>query len=326
MTTTDVEIASQPATWRQALATADQHRALLPRAGEPTLYVGCGTSAFVAHAAAVLCQRAGFPDTDWAYASELPYRSYARVIALTRSGTTTEVLDALRGPLADAQRIVVTGSPVDVPADVADEVVDLGFADERSVVQTRFPTTVLTLLRHLLGEDLEPVQGELDRMLAGVPGADPADLDLATYDHFVFLARGWALGLAHEAALKLRESAQAWSESFPALDYRHGPIAVADAHTLVVPLSDLDPLLVGDITATGATVAALAGDPLVRLVWCQRLATTMAARRGLDPDVPRHLTRSVVLPPAVPTSSATESGEPLSGEPLSGEPLSGDRV
>jgi fructoselysine-6-P-deglycase FrlB-like protein len=191
-----------------------------------------------------------------------------------------------------------------VPADVVDELVDLTFADERSVVQTRFPTTVLALLRHLLGEDLGQLQAELGLVLTGASGPDLASFDLDRLDHFVFLGRDWALGLAHEAALKLRESAQAWSESFPALDYRHGPIAVADARTLVVPLSDVDPLLRADIERTGASVVDLGGDPLTRLVWCQLFAATVAAHKGLDPDVPRHLTRSVVLPPdPVPTDA-----------------------
>jgi fructoselysine-6-P-deglycase FrlB-like protein len=63
----------------------------------------------------------------------------------------------------------------------------------------------------------------------------------------------------------------------------------------VLPLSELDPRLVDDITATGASVVPLSGDPLLRLVQCQRLAVAAAAARGLDPDQPRHLTRSVVL-------------------------------
>src|SRR3712207_7559300 len=41
-----------------------------------------------------------------------------------------------------------------------------------------------------------------------------------------FLGRGWTIGLANEAALKLRESAQAWTESYPAMEYRHGPISI----------------------------------------------------------------------------------------------------
>jgi fructoselysine-6-P-deglycase FrlB-like protein len=43
-------------------------------------------------------------------------------------------------------------------------------------------------------------------------------------------------------------------------------------------------------------------DPLVQLVLAQRLAVALAAHRGLDPDRPRHLSRSVIL--ADPTIGA----------------------
>ena len=36
-------------------------------------------------------------------------------------------------------------------------------------------------------------------------------------------------------------------------------------------------------------------DPLADLIRVQRLAVARATARGLDPDSPRHLTRSVVL-------------------------------
>ncbi len=289
---TSREIQSQSEIWRTAVAQADTLSAVLPPRGARALYLGCGTSAFVAHAIATLRQAAGEGDTDWAFASELPpNRSYDYVVAITRSGTTSEVLAALRSDhYADSHRVAITGVTDLLPADVAQTVVDLGFADESSVVQTRFPTTLLVLVRHLLGEDLTDVLAEVHRRLEA-----PLDVAVGEFDHFVYLARGWALGLADEAALKMREAAQAWSESFPALDYRHGPIAAAGPRTLVAPLCALDDSLVADVEAVGARVVDLAEDPLVRLVQCQRLAVALAEARGLDPDVPRNLTRSVVL-------------------------------
>ncbi|WP_256862149.1 hypothetical protein [Microbispora sp. GKU 823] len=37
-------------------------------------------------------------------------------------------------------------------------------------------------------------------------------------------------------------------------------------------------------------------DPMAELVRVQRLAVARAHARGLDPDTPAHLTRSVILP------------------------------
>ena len=79
------------------------------------------------------------------------------------------------------------------------------FADERSVVQTRFATATLALLRAHLGEDLGPVIAEAERALVEPIAAE----DLDAVEHFVFLGHGWSVGIAEEAALKLREAAQA---------------------------------------------------------------------------------------------------------------------
>ena len=285
---TNAEIASQPEVWRRALADAHDS-GVLPPPGERALLLGCGTSAFVAQAAAWLREQAGQGETDWAYASEVPPgRRYDHVVAFTRSGTTTEVLDVL-GEHARARRVVVTGVPDSPVAAFADHVVDLGYADEESVVQTRFPTAVLALWRTALGEDLTPALADLDQALA-----EPL-VDLPPYRHFVYLGRGWTVGLAQEAALKMRECAQAWAESFPALDYRHGPLAAAGATTLVMSLGGVDKDLLADVEVTGATVLDPPYDPMARLVTCQRLAVALADHRGLDPDEPRHLSRSVVL-------------------------------
>ena len=291
MSLTENEIRSQPEVWDRALAHTDAVRAVLAERGERVLVVGCGTSAFVALALADLRERAGFGVTDWAYASEAPTgRGYDRVVALTRSGTTTEVLDLLDAVGRGSRRSVVTGvsgSPVE---DLADDVVRLELADERSVVQTRFPTTTVLLARAALGEDVT----HLPAACAGVLDR-PLPFDVADVDHHVYLGRRWTTGLAHEAALKIREAAQAWSESCPALDYRHGPVAVAGPRSAVWVLGEPPEGLVEDVAVTGARVVVSGDDPLVQLVLAQRVAVALAAHRGLDPDRPRHLTRSVVL-------------------------------
>jgi len=288
---TEREIHSQPRVWAQALAGGPATGDVLGSPGERVLLLGCGTSAFVAESIAVLREEAGLGETDAAYASEWhPTRTYDRVVVISRSGTTSECLDALAAVPEGTRTAAIVGVADTPVAHAADEVLVLDFADERSVVQTRFPTTVLAVARQAFGTDMAPVIAEAETVLAG-----PLPADAGAHEHFVFLGRGWTYGLAQEAALKIREAAQAWSESYPALDYRHGPVAVATETTLVTLLGDDDPVLAEDVRRTGATVVHVDADPLVQLVQCQRLALALAARRGLDADAPRHLTRSVVL-------------------------------
>jgi fructoselysine-6-P-deglycase FrlB-like protein len=291
MNITSLEIETQPEVWARALDLLGDAIPLLTRPGERVLVIGCGTSAFVAESFAALRESAGFGETDAAYASEpRPWRPYDTVIGITRSGTTTEVLDALRAVPAGVRKVVVTGVADSPCAQLADEVLLLDFADERSVVQTRFPTTFLFLARAAFGEDVSALPARATEALAGEQPETPPG-----FDHVVYLGRGWTYGLAQEAALKIREAAQAWAESYPLLDYRHGPIAVAHPGSLVWLLGVVDDGLARDIEATGATVVQSEADPLIQLLLAQRFAVDTAVARGLDPDHPRHLTRSIVL-------------------------------
>jgi fructoselysine-6-P-deglycase FrlB-like protein len=286
------EIVSQPDIWARAAELAAERAAVLPRPGERVAVVGCGTSAFVAQAYAAEREAAGQGVTDAFVASEYPPgRRYDRLLAITRSGTTTEVLQLLAALPEDQPTVAVVGDPDSPGASAADEVVLMPFADEKSVVQTRFATSTLALLRGGLGQDLQPVieQARVE-LTAELPQG------WQETEQFVFLGRGPGVGLANEAALKMRESALAWAESYPAMDYRHGPISLAEPRTLVWLLTEPPAGLLNDITATGARVQVGTGDPLAVLVRIQRMAVALALHRGLDPDAPRNLTRSIVLP------------------------------
>jgi fructoselysine-6-P-deglycase FrlB-like protein len=284
------EIASQPACWRQAARLgASLDPALLP-AGARIAAVGCGTSLYVGQAYAALRESLGRGETDAFPASEAPRdRPYDAVVAISRSGTTTEVGDYLRA-VGRLRRVAVVGVPGTPIAESADTVVSLEFADERSVVQTRFATSALALLRASLGEDLGPVVTQGEAALDAELPIDPGE-----FSHYVFLGQGWGVGMANEAALKLREAAQAWTESYPAREFRHGPISVAGSDSVVWAIGPVDPAVLEDAAATGATVVGGSRDPMAEIVVIQRIAVKLAEGRGLDPDRPAHLSRSVVL-------------------------------
>jgi fructoselysine-6-P-deglycase FrlB-like protein len=303
----DAEIASQPECWRRAAELSAEANGL-PRRGERVAVVGCGTSWFMAMAYAGLRERAGHGETDAFQASEFPTaRRYDRIVAITRSGTTTEVLDLLAA--VDAPTTAIVGDPAAPAAEIATDRVLMPFADERSVVQTRFATSALALLRAHLGENLAPVAADAEVAVRAPLPIDPAGIEQAT-----FLGRGWTVGLAQEAALKCREAATFWAEAYQAMDYRHGPISIAAPGRVVWAFGEIPDGLAEDVEATGAAfvhcslgtgggVSALdrwaAGrkplDPMADLILAQRFAVALAVGRGLDPDAPRHLTRSVVL-------------------------------
>jgi fructoselysine-6-P-deglycase FrlB-like protein len=287
------EIATQPENWRTAaeLARANDVAGALPSDGERVAVVGCGTSHYIAQSCAALREARGLGETDAFAASQFPAgRSYDRVVAITRSGTTTEVIRLLESLTGHVPTTVVTTSDTVPVAAIADRVIVFDFADEQSVVQTRFATSMLALWRAHLGEDLGAVVDEAALELRReLPAA------AVSARQFTFLGDGWTVGLAEEAALKLREAAQAWTEAYPAMEFRHGPISVIDDESVVWFFGPPPPGLVDELASSGALVVQSDIDAMALLTSAQRLAVAVAERKGLDPDQPRNLTRSIVL-------------------------------
>jgi fructoselysine-6-P-deglycase FrlB-like protein len=290
-----VEIASQREVWQRALELAADPRTIdaLPKPGERVAVVGCGTTLYMAQCCAA--RRETAPDggeTDAFPASEFPYdRHYDRVVALTRSGTTTEVVRLLERLPATQRSTVITTDLAHPVATLAGDTILLDFADEESVVQTRFATAALVVWRAV-------VTGGIGTALDDVAAQIATDLDpaLVACTQFTFLGTGWTVGLANEAGLKLREASQSWAECYPAMEFRHGPISVVDGRSAVWVFGPIPEGLADDIAATGARLVHEDGiDPMAHLVAAQRLAVALAESKGLDPDQPRSLTRSIVL-------------------------------
>ncbi|WUS95864.1 sugar isomerase [Streptomyces sp. NBC_00708] len=301
---TTTEIASQPDTWRRAAALVPQVQDVLPRSGERVAVVGCGTSWFMAMAYARLREDSGQGETDAFAASEFPRgRHYDRVLAITRSGTTSEVLELLSRLGGTAPTVALTADPGTPIVQAADSVVVLDFADEESVVQTRFATSVLALLRGHL-ESAGPLPAGTHPLSRAIQDAEravaaPLDPQLCDAEQLTFLGAGWTYGLALEAGLKMREAAGAWTEAYPAMEYRHGPISIAAPGRVTWMFGTAPHGLADEVTRAGGTFAgaetAEGWDPMADLILAQRLAVALARTRGLDPDRPRNLTRSVIL-------------------------------
>ena len=288
------ELTSQPDTWRRSAAEAIGAAGVLPQSGDRVAVVGCGTSLFMAEAYAGLRETASQGETDAFAASEAP---------LTRTYRCRDRDLEKRNHHRGHTPAGATVAGISIPRYLR-RGRHAGHAGRRRSRDPRirrrairrpdgFATGALALLRASLGQDLETIAADGERALAAELPFEPA-----AFEHFVFLGRGWTVGLANEAALKIRETSGAWAESYPAMEYRHGPISVAGPRSVIWPLGEVEADLLQDVAGTGATVVDVALgalDPMAELILVQRTAVALALARGLDPDRPRHLTRSVVL-------------------------------
>ncbi|WP_059387877.1 MULTISPECIES: SIS domain-containing protein [unclassified Arthrobacter] len=289
------ELVSQPEVWQRAIEQSKAEH-LLPADGERIAVVGCGTSWFMAQSYAAAREAAGKGVTDAFAASEAflnhnsAGRQYDAVIAITRSGTTTEVLELLEALRGKVRTIAVIGDVNSPITTLADAVIGLPYADEKSVVQTRFATTALVYLLTSLGIELGTAIED-----ARPAVAEPVSQELLDAEQFTFLGTGWTVGLAHEAGLKMREAVQGWTESYPAMEYRHGPISIAAPGRVTWIFGPQPEGLDADMGRTGALYVNTGKHPLAELARVHKVTLERARVRGLNPDLPRNLTRSVVL-------------------------------
>src|SRR6266702_1767784 len=139
----DAEVASQPACWLRAAGLVPAVTGLLPAPGERVAVTGCGTSWFIAQSYAALREESGHGETDAFAASEMPVRRrYDRVVVLSRSGTTTEILQLL-GKLAGVPTVVITADARAPVAEAADAVSGLAWESSRD------PMAELVLVQRL---------------------------------------------------------------------------------------------------------------------------------------------------------------------------------
>jgi glucosamine--fructose-6-phosphate aminotransferase (isomerizing) len=340
------EILSQPEAWQMTLeafvASQSALQDFLDQANfDQILVAGCGSTYYLAQAAAAtFSHRTGIPARAlpsselWLFThTVLPSR--ALLVAVSRSGTTTETLLALRrfrethgGPV-----LTVTCYPESPLAQRADFTLAAPDAQEHSVAQTRSFTSMF-LLTQALAAVLASDRGRLERLrrlpdvLGGLVdrlGDLPQELGGALdIERIFFLGGGPLYGLANEAMLKTKEMSLSHSEAYHPLEFRHGPMSLADEHTLVVGfLSDTglaeELSVLTDMKKLGARTLALAEDASLFAGWqpdhvvelhsgldewergplylpiVQRIAYHRALAKGLNPDRPRNLQAVVEL-------------------------------
>ena len=144
--------------------------------GERVAVIGCGTSWYMAMAYAALREAHGQGSrTPWT-PDQLPRARSVRPRSWPSPARARRRRCSRRSPMVRGRTpsVVITAVPEAV-AGVADRVVALEFADERSVVQTRFATTALALLRASLGDDDRAARGGRRGRARGAAGWTPGD-------------------------------------------------------------------------------------------------------------------------------------------------------
>lgn len=261
------------------------------------------------------------PSVASVYASPLRVQG-AACIAISQSGRSPDLLASVSNLKAGGAWVLALVNDEDSPlAEIADELFALGAGPERSVAATKSFIASLAAIARLVaawsGDDV--LHGDLSKLPSLLQQAwrldwSPLVDELEGATNLYVLARGIGLGVAQEAALKLKETSQLHAEAFSTAELRHGPMALVH--------QEFPALMFNQSDATGSSVeetaAALVGrgarvflaggqaagaislpsltcapllEPIVQIQSFYRAANALALARGLNPDRPPHLAK-----------------------------------
>ncbi len=320
------EIYDQAHTIRAALnqdqKTIEKTKNMLRNAS--TIYlVGCGTSynagatstyKFTEHgmkAQAVLAS-----EFDSTFVNE-----NTPIIAISQSGETADLLDAVKiAKQKKAPIISLVNVTTSTLARISDITIPLNSGPELAVASTKACTSQLAVLSMLAGESLVSIEQAARHAKQLIQESQPQMKELAhslqnTKNLFV-LGRGALAQTAREAALKIKEVSYIHAEGMNAGELKHGTIALIEKGTPVIAISDdktrtLTLSNAQEVKARGALVIGVDSEPnsvydihiqipkegtqLLALLPLQILAYYLAAEKGLNPDKPRNLAKSVTV-------------------------------
>lgn len=329
---TYIEIKTQTQAWAQALDVVRASDS--PKAGDydQVLFTGCGSTYYLSISAAAIYQELTGRSARAVPGGELLLNSQTvltnqkiLLIAISRSGTTTETVKAVEKFKAEKRGdVVVISNYNEILSRMADFnfVIDKG--QEESVAQTRsfasMYVAVTALCANMAGrDDLLSSMSDLPKvgevLMAKYEVYAKVVGENLNFDRFYFLGSGIRYGLACEVNLKMKEMTLTHSEPFHFLEFRHGPMSMVNENAVVVGmLSDANraheakvlsemQMLGGSVTAIGESEADVCFESnvpegvrsVLYLPVLQLMAFYRSLAKGLNPDRPTNLTAVVKL-------------------------------
>jgi len=246
------------------------------------------------------------------------------IIAISQSGETADVLQALRFG-KECRKIAITNVVGSTITTLADCVVYLNAGPEVGVAATKTFTAQLAVIYKMFygKEKLKPVSGLIEAMLGHDNEIKAIAQKIAGKENAFFIARGRNVPIAYEGSLKFKEITYIHSEAYPGGELKHGTLSLIVPGVPVVALAPKDETLqkllgnIREAKARGAFILAITDDDEVRgesdlsiplppgidpvlypfalIVPLQLLAYHTSVLRGINPDRPRNLAKSVTV-------------------------------
>ena len=296
-------------------------------------FVACGTAHKAAMAAEYFFAEIRGRKINVVPASEMP--SFERfvnektaIIAVSQSGETADVLEILeRGQARGAKILALTNVESSSIARMADVHLPINAGPEKAVASTKAATAQMALLFLLAHADINSIN--IGRHILRSTAASINDMlnpryedrirkvaeSIVKKDNLFIIGRGALFPMALEAAIKIQEVSYIHAQGFAAGELKHGPIALIEEGTPCLVLGDDQETISNatELKARGAIIIGVSPErkdvfdqwlkvpdcngaqAIATIIPVQILAYHLAILRGLDPDMPRNLAKSVTV-------------------------------
>ncbi len=249
------EILSQGAVWKSVINELGQSASVenmltSSRKAQSWLFVGCGTSFYLAEAAATCWTiLTGQPARALPASEVLLYpvltsgqNSDVQAVVISRSGHTSEAVRAASALKRELHfpTIGITCANKSALEAECDGTLVLAAADDKSTVMTRSFTTMLISLQYLAArysgnaefiQSLQVMANQAEPLIHSLAAKIESFVNTSSFADYVFLGQGPFYGIAREAALKVMEMSCSYSQAFHSLEFRHGPKAIVSPQT-----------------------------------------------------------------------------------------------
>ncbi|MBU0527520.1 glutamine--fructose-6-phosphate transaminase (isomerizing) [Candidatus Micrarchaeota archaeon] len=284
--------------------------------------LGCGTSY---HAGLILAHLLPDKNIHAFIASDYPFVAKpdekTLIIAISQSGETADILQALRFA-KNSSKIAITNTVESTITRICDITVYLNSGPEIGVAATKTFTSQLAVIFKLAREKPVGLSAIIEKMIEKENEIKAIAAKLAGSEHAFFLARGLNVPIANEGSLKFKEITYIHSEAYPGGELKHGTLSLITDGTPIIALAPKDETvikLLGNIKeakARGGLIISLTNDdnvkeesdfviglpdievslyPFALIVPLQLLAYHVSVLRGINPDRPRNLAKSVTV-------------------------------
>jgi len=277
-------------------------------------FIGCGSSRYAAIVGRFYFLRIAGVSCDVVLASELQnfaesINRHSLVIAISQSGETADVIDGVRLAREHKAKVIsIINRPDSLLSRLSDIVIPMNCGPELAVAATKSFTSTLCILYHLAHEmagktcNIEPFMSDCKEVLQG--------------NDVYLIAKGINYPIALEGALKLKEIAYIHAEALPAGELKHGSLALIEQGTPIIAICPKDENFDACINnlmeakTRGGYIIGISdvnhkcfdkwiqvpnSSPMACVVPLQMMAYYTALDRGIVPERPRNLAKSVTV-------------------------------